>query len=85
MVSCSISKGDVPLEINWTLNGEILGQDRDDITISNGKRHSTLSIDKVAASHRGEYECEASNKAGTAIHRALLTVNGTITDRMLFR
>ncbi|XP_044018828.1 Down syndrome cell adhesion molecule-like protein Dscam2 isoform X31 [Aphidius gifuensis] len=74
-VTCSISKGDVPLEISWTLNNEPLKEDHDDIAISNRKRQSMLSIDSVAAKHSGLYECKASNNAGSAIHRASLTVN----------
>lgn len=82
-VICSISKGDVPLEISWTLNDKIISLDHNDIIINTGKRHSTLTIDSVAARHWGTYECKASNKFGSADYRALLTVNGTITDTML--
>lgn len=75
---CSISKGDLPLDIGWAFNGETLSSDRLDITITDAKRHSTLAIDSVAARHSGEYTCAASNRAGAASHTAVLAVNGII-------
>lgn len=80
-VTCSISKGDLPLEIGWAFNDEPLTQLRTDITISSGKRHSMLAIDSVAARHTGEYTCTASNRAGATSHTAVLAVNGTPTSR----
>ncbi|XP_044018826.1 Down syndrome cell adhesion molecule-like protein Dscam2 isoform X29 [Aphidius gifuensis] len=74
-VTCSISKGDLPFEIDWLLNDEPLSEDHNDITITTGKRLSILAIDSVAASHWGEYTCKASNRAGSTVHRAVLTVN----------
>ncbi|KAK0078522.1 hypothetical protein PV326_009304, partial [Microctonus aethiopoides] len=74
-VTCSISKGDLPLDIAWAFNDEPLTQHRPDITITVGKRHSMLAIDSVAARHVGEYTCTASNKAGATSHTAMLAVN----------
>ncbi|XP_053593564.1 cell adhesion molecule Dscam2 isoform X30 [Microplitis demolitor] len=74
-VTCSISKGDLPLDIAWAFNSEPLNQHRTDITITGGKRHSMLAIDSVAARHSGEYTCTASNKAGASSHSSVLAVN----------
>ncbi|XP_046591195.1 Down syndrome cell adhesion molecule-like protein Dscam2 isoform X12 [Neodiprion lecontei] len=74
-VTCSIMKGDFPMDISWALNGEPITAEQSDITISNSKRVSLLAIDAVAARHAGEYTCTASNKAGATSHSALLAVN----------
>ena len=76
---CSVHKGDEPIEIEWTLNGErILPKTHPDITISrNGKKLSVLNIDSATASHAGQYTCVARNFAGSANRSAILSVNGT--------
>lgn len=76
-VSCSISKGDLPLEIFWQFNDRslrnVLG-----ITISKvNKRLSALSIESVQAEHAGRYTCIAKNAAGSDSYSAYLNVNGT--------
>ncbi|XP_053593559.1 cell adhesion molecule Dscam2 isoform X25 [Microplitis demolitor] len=74
---CSVLKGDQPIEIRWSLNGEpITRQNHPDIIITRtGKKISLLSIDAVTAQHAGEYSCEASNQAGSTSHSATLSVN----------
>lgn len=74
---CSISKGDLPLTINWLYNNQ-------SITLVDGvmarqvsKKMSTLEIESVQAHHIGEYTCTATNKAGTSSYSAYLHVNGT--------
>lgn len=81
-VSCSILKGDHPMEITWTHNNEeINSTNYPDISISkNGKKLSVLLIDSVAARHVGEYTCIASNLAGFRSHAATLAVNGIVLD-----
>ena len=75
---CSVIKGDRPIEITWSLNGEeITPQSHPDISISRtGKMISVLSIDSVTAGHAGEYTCVASNMAGSSSQSAQLSVNG---------
>lgn len=72
-------KGDNPIEIQWTLNGEkITIETHPDIMISsNSRKISFLVIDSVAAHHAGEYTCVANNSAGSASRSATLAVNGT--------
>jgi len=77
--TCSILKGDFPMDITWAFNGEpISAESTDQFSITKGKRLSVLSIDAVAARHAGEYTCTASNKAGASSHTAALAVNGNI-------
>lgn len=79
-VTCSVIKGDFPMDISWALNGEPITAEQSDITISNSKRVSLLAIDAVAARHTGEYTCTASNRAGAASHSAVLAVNGIFKE-----
>ena len=43
---------------------------------SNDEYSSTLIIDRLQFSHRGNYTCTASNAAGMSSHTAELKVNG---------
>lgn len=76
---CSILKGDLPIEIRWSLNGELITRlTHPDITITNtGKKTSVLTIESVTARHAGEYSCVASNLVGSVSRSAILSVNGT--------
>ncbi|XP_076374928.1 Down syndrome cell adhesion molecule 1 isoform X19 [Megalopta genalis] len=74
--TCSILKGDFPMDISWAFNGvPIDSESTDQYTITKSKRLSVLAIDAVAARHAGEYTCTASNKAGASSHAAALAVN----------
>ncbi|KYN33110.1 hypothetical protein ALC56_12586 [Trachymyrmex septentrionalis] len=74
--TCSILKGDFPMDIAWAFNSEPISvESTDQFTITKSKRLSVLSIDAVAARHAGEYTCTASNKAGASSHTAALAVN----------
>ncbi|XP_047359242.1 Down syndrome cell adhesion molecule-like protein Dscam2 isoform X28 [Vespa velutina] len=76
-VTCSITKGDQPLDISWAFNGTPIETNHgsDVVVGSTNKKNSVLTIESVAARHAGEYTCSASNRAGAASHTALLTVN----------
>jgi len=76
--TCTILKGDQPIQIEWALNGQPISHDVSDITIVTSKRVSLLTIDAVTASHAGEYTCVATNAAGGTSYSASLAVNGTI-------
>ncbi|XP_076390039.1 Down syndrome cell adhesion molecule 1 isoform X16 [Megachile rotundata] len=74
--TCSILKGDFPMDISWAFNGvPIDSKSTDQYTVTKSKRLSVLAIDAVAARHAGEYTCTASNKAGASSHTAMLAVN----------
>lgn len=76
---CSILKGDSPIEIRWSQNGDpITRATHPDITVTKtGKKTSVLIIDSVTAHHAGEYTCVASNLVGSVSRSAVLSVNGT--------
>lgn len=86
-VTCTVLKGDHPIQIGWALNGEPISRDHSDISIvSTNKRVSLLTIDAVTARHAGEYTCTASNIAGGTSYSASLAVNGIkVFPRLVFR
>lgn len=85
-VTCSVAKGDQPLEISWAFNGTPIGSNHgsDVVVASTNKKNSVLTIESVAARHAGEYTCSASNRAGATSHSAQLTVNGTCVDYSVY-
>ncbi|KAL7736494.1 hypothetical protein ACLKA6_019693 [Drosophila palustris] len=75
-INCVVLKGDLPLEIHWTLNDEIIESEKDGFTVMQlNSRTSYLSVDALEAKHRGVYSCIAQNLAGRAIFAAELQVN----------
>ncbi|XP_078037888.1 Down syndrome cell adhesion molecule 1 isoform X14 [Augochlora pura] len=76
-VTCSVAKGDQPLEITWAFNGTPIDSHHgsDVVVASTNKKNSVLTIESVAARHAGDYTCSASNRAGATSHSAQLTVN----------
>ncbi|XP_025834444.1 Down syndrome cell adhesion molecule-like protein Dscam2 isoform X9 [Agrilus planipennis] len=74
-LQCTVSKGDSPLNITWTLNGHPIVPHKDDIIISNTKRMSSLMIESVQARHTGEYACIVGNIVGMTKYSAYLNVN----------
>ena len=73
---CSVIKGDLPLQISWSLQGEDLGRSPDVITSQLGDKATLLMISSVSYEHSGIYTCQASNMAGTTSYSAELYVNG---------
>lgn len=79
-VSCAVSKGDLPLNITWMLNGQTISNNNKMgiVLTSINRKTSIMNVDSVSGIHRGTYHCVATNPAGTANHSAILEVNGTI-------
>lgn len=76
-INCVVLKGDLPLEIYWSLNNETIESGQDGFTVMQlNSRTSYLSVDTLEAKHRGAYSCIAQNQAGRAIYAADLQVNG---------
>lgn len=75
-VNCLVSEGDLPLEINWDLNGVDVESINEISSSKIGKRSSILTIESVTYTNAGNYTCTARNQAGASNHVALLLVNG---------
>lgn len=75
-VVCIVGKGDEPLTISWSLQGEIVSSEPSLSTSSLGSRTSMLTITNVGYRHSGTYTCTASNSAGSASQSVELRVNG---------
>ena len=84
-VTCTIVKGDFPVKLTWSFNGQPIDPSQSDINIVNDKRVSFLSIDNVAARHAGNYTCTATNAAGSDSHVAVLKVNGRAFNEVFFK
>lgn len=80
--TCSVSKGNMPISIWWTLSDSIESKSeynistKEGIVISKaGNKLSVLNIEAVKAKHRGNYTCYARNNAGITKHVAYLAFN----------
>lgn len=79
-VQCTVSGGDLPMSVEWTLNGRPIPTYLEVSTPKIGKRIHVLSIDSVKADHAGNYSCVATNQAGMAEFTAPLIVIGLSTN-----
>lgn len=84
-VTCSINKGDFPIDISWTLNDEIISVDSGITIMKTSKRVSQLNIDVIKPEHAGKYTCLAKNKAGEAEFSAYLQINGSIMNFLILQ
>lgn len=82
--TCTITKGDTPIEIWWTFSDNIIKIERkistnDGIFITRaGNKVSILTIESVNARHRGNYSCHAKNVGGISNYSATLAINGDL-------
>jgi len=80
--TCTVNKGDLPLDIYWLVTDTIDGDERrlttnDGVVVSRtNQRISMLSIEAVKARHKGNYTCVATNKGGAVQHSVFLAMNG---------
>lgn len=81
-LTCSISKGDLPVQISWLYNNRTIDEFENSGILARqaSKKISNLEIDSVQANHIGEYTCTATNKAGTTTYSAYLHVNGLFDE-----
>lgn len=83
---CTITKGDLPITIWWTLVDDFSKEERNLSTndglmiMRSSQKLSLLNIDAVKARHRGNYTCFAKNKAGVTQYSAFLFINGDSSD-----
>lgn len=78
-VTCTVLKGDLPVNITWLHNNRTITKTTDN-SIIHGKKFSVLNIEAVSFEHAGKYTCVVNNVAGTAAHTAILNVNGIKID-----
>ena len=78
MAVCLVTKGDLPITIEWTFNNKPIDRFDGITTISTNKRGNQITIESVQDYNRGEYKCIAKNKAGVAEFSAFLNVIGTL-------
>lgn len=76
-LTCSINKGDQPLNVTWLLNGKKISTGNGIMINKVNKRLNTLSIEQVRAEHAGNYSCLVRNPAGVTSFSAVLHVNGS--------
>lgn len=77
-VNCMISKGDTPLTVKWTLNGQPVVNGENGVqVVKMSARLSSLSIESLSDRHRGMFRCIASNVAGEVSYSSELKINGT--------
>jgi len=77
-VMCFVAEGDLPVDIAWWFNGEVIAPGRDDIQTSKvSKKSAILTIESVTGEHAGNYSCSVRNTAGVARYNAELVVNGS--------
>uniref|UniRef100_A0A1A9V521 Ig-like domain-containing protein n=1 Tax=Glossina austeni TaxID=7395 RepID=A0A1A9V521_GLOAU len=74
-VTCIISLGDQPIDIEWLFNDYALSSYSGVTELKGGKRTSILTIDSVQARHAGNYTCKARNHAAAVNYTAELVVN----------
>jgi hypothetical protein len=74
-ITCTMAKGDVPLNIAWLKDGApVAGDDVKVLTFDHF--NSMLTIESLDLRHVGNYTCQAANQAGTASHSQAVLVNG---------
>lgn len=75
-VSCVVSSGDFPIDIDWLFNDHPINDFAGVSTVKTGKRVNALTIESVHGKHAGNYTCVAKNRAAIVNHTAVLIVNG---------
>lgn len=79
-LTCLVSEGDLPLDIQWYFQGRPLKEIAEVTANEIAKRASLLLIDPAGWSHTGTYTCVVRNAAGSSNYSASLEVHGTYTS-----
>ncbi|XP_060529774.1 cell adhesion molecule Dscam2 isoform X28 [Cylas formicarius] len=74
-INCIVSEGDLPITIEWKLNGEDIDTYAEISVSKVGKRSSILTIESVSYAIVGNFSCHAKNLAGDSSYVATLQVN----------
>lgn len=73
---CHVSKGDRPLQISWSIQGEEIASHLGISTTKIGDTTSLLTIASTTAAHSSNYTCTATNPAGSTSYTAPVHING---------
>ena len=99
-VLCSVTRGDSPLTIKWFKDGRLLGPSTNhqvNMVSSSSAEYSginviqiteyssTLIFESLRPDHRGNYTCQASNRAGSAAITQSMIVHGTCCPLLSFQ
>lgn len=74
---CLAIKGDLPLNITWSFDGDMTAFQTGVVTTSVGQRGSALIIDSVTPRHSGTYTCTVRNQFASVSYSTVLIVNST--------
>ena len=77
---CSVSKGDLPVDIRWYKDGRLIKAPAMDVpgisVIHVSPFSSNLVYDGLRPEHRGNYTCEAANGAGSVTFNGTMIIHG---------
>ena len=83
-VSCTISSGDMPIDIQWRKDGRLLTAGPG-VQVQNNVFSSNILFFSLAAEHSGSYTCVATNAAAAANFTAQLIVRGNCWPQSYLR
>ena len=76
-LTCAVTKGDVPLTINWSVSPRPAAESTSIKTVQIDPYTGLLSIDALRPEHSGNYSCQVSNAAGTVSQSQAVLIQGT--------
>ena len=83
-VLCTVSEGDLPLEVDWWKDGILIGNNEEKYeSYGTSVRRideytSLLAISFLETTHAGNYSCVASNSVAAYSRSATLTIRGKL-------
>lgn len=82
-LTCSVTKGDLPLTIAWLKDGRPLDASQRMSITQVDQFNSILLIESLSPDHSGNYSCVARNLAAEVSRTQQLMVNGNLRPRAL--
>ncbi|ERL93382.1 hypothetical protein D910_10674, partial [Dendroctonus ponderosae] len=82
-LTCSVTKGDLPLTITWKKDGRILNAGSSVSITEVDQFTSILVIESLSPEHNGNYSCVVRNAAAEVAHTQQLAVNVSLSVCLL--